>query len=453
MDEDYRFKRKKTFRSLFFLYFMVYFCSGILPVNIDNLLISLPGATTLGIGITVASTLIIGTMSIFVFGYFGDKITEKYSRKRIFMYTNVLWITAYGLSSLSFNYIFYSTCLIVGAIGTGAFLPIGFSIIGDFFPPQERGNKFGTMQFGLILGNGMGIIFGGLLGSYIGINGWRYAYALGFILGITTILMYIFTGIDPETGRAEPEFMDFEGKIDYDYKLTIDNLKELLKKKTIIGILLTVLCTGIAGSTLGTWGIFYLSSKLEGNDAGLIATTIYILAGAGSLPGAIIGGKVGDSYFRSGKIKGRVLISVIGNALGPIFLMVFYLTPFFTENPLQIIISWFFFLIIGYTGYMFSSFPVGNQFAIYSEVSTPELRSTANAMNGLMVNIGGIIGNLLISSLIEKNISLLPFALSIVLFLWLIGALFWIIPYFTYPKESKMCREILLERRKELEKK
>lgn len=90
MDEDYRFKRKKTFRSLFFLYFMVYFCSGILPVNIDNLLISLPGATTLGIGITVASTLIIGTMSIFVFGYFGDKITEKYSRKRIFMYTNVL---------------------------------------------------------------------------------------------------------------------------------------------------------------------------------------------------------------------------------------------------------------------------------------------------------------------------------------------------------------------------
>ena len=74
-------------------------------------------------------------------------------------------------------------------------------------------------------------------------------------------------------------------------------------------------------------------------------------------------------------------------------------------------------------------------------------------MNGLMVNIGGIIGNLLISSLIEKNISLLPFALSIVLFIWLIGALFWIIPYFKYPKESKMCRETLLERRKELEKK
>ena len=192
---------------------------------------------------------------------------------------------------------------------------------------------------------------------------------------------------------------------------------------------------------------------MEGNDAGLIATTIYILAGSGSLLGAIIGGKVGDSYFRSGKIKGRVLISVIGNALGPIFLMVFYLTPFFTGNPLQIIISWIFFLIIGYAGYMFSSFPVGNQFAIYSEVSTPELRSTANAMNGLMVNIGGIIGNLLISSLIEKNISLLPFALSIVLFIWLIGALFWIIPYFKYPKESKMCREILLERRKELEKK
>jgi phosphotransferase system glucose/maltose/N-acetylglucosamine-specific IIC component len=100
---------------------------------------------------------------------------------------------------------------------------------------------------------------------------------------------------------------------------------------------------------------------------------------------------------------------------------------------------------------MFSTFSVGNQFAIYSEVCLPEVRSTANAMNGLMVNIGGIIGNLLLSSLIENNLSWLPIAVSLVLFVWLAGTFLWIITYFYYPKESKNCSDILLERRKELE--
>jgi len=74
-------------------------------------------------------------------------------------------------------------------------------------------------------------------------------------------------------------------------------------------------------------------------------------------------------------------------------------------------------------------------------------------MNGLMVNIGGIIGNLLLSSLIERNMSWLPIAISLVLFIWLIGSFLWIIPYFYYANESKLCSDILLERRKELEKK
>jgi len=183
----------------------------------------------------------------------------------------------------------------------------------------------------------------------------------------------------------------------------------------------------------------------------LAATTIYLLAGTGALLGTIIGGRLGDSYFSKGKFRGRVIISLTGVILGVLFISIFYLTPFFIANPFQIIFSWIFFIMFGFLGYMFSTFSVGNQFAIYSEVCLPEVRSTANAMNGLMVNIGGIIGNLLISSLIERNLSWLPIAVSLVLFIWLIGTLLWIIPYFFYPKESKECSNILLERRKELE--
>ncbi|MFX1314445.1 MAG: MFS transporter [Promethearchaeota archaeon] len=451
MDLDFEAKKRKTFRSLYNLYFMLYFCIGILPVNIDNLLEYLPGTTESGIGIAVACNLIMGTISIVLFGYYGDKLSEKFSRKKLFIITNLIWITAYGLCALALNYFFYIVFFILAAIGNGAFLPIGFSMISDLFQPKERGNKYGMMQFGLLLGSGIGIILGGLLGSYAGPRGWRYAYGIGALLGIITIINYSLSGIEPMRASAEPEFIDVKGPIKYDYKLTFNNLAKLLKRKSVFGILMVTLFTAVASSTLGTWAIFYLSTKISGNNAELTATTIYLLAALGSLPGAIIGGKFGDKRFHSENIYGRLLISFVGHTLGAFCLIGFYLIPFFIETSLQVILSWTFFLFIGFFGYMFASFQVGNQFAIYSEVCIPELRNTANAMNGLMVNFGGIIGNLLISSLIYQNKSFLPFAIMLVLIIWSIGALFWIIPYYYYPKEFKECREIMITKRKELE--
>ena len=309
------------------------------------------------------------------------------------------------------------------------------------------------MSFSLTLGSGMGIIFGGLLGSYAGPLGWRIAYGVGFIFGLFTLIFYTFSAIEPERLRSEPEFENFKGEINYNYKITYSNLKQLFRTRSVGGILISVLCSGIANATLGIWAIFYLTTKINGTDAELIVTTIYILAGSGALLGSIIGGRLGDRYFRSGKLKGRVIVSLIGLIVGISLLLAFYLIPFYTETMLQIVFSWIFFVIIGYLGFFFVAFSSGNQFAIYSEVSLPEVRSTANAMNGLMVNLGGIIGNLLISSMIERNMSLLPFAVFVVLIIWLTGSLFWIIPYFYYPNEFKECRDTLLKRRLDLENK
>jgi len=454
MDEIYQMKRSKTFRSFFFLYFMIYFFVGIMPVNIDNLLTYLPKTTKFGVGLVIASTLIVGIISILFFGYYSDKIAERFSRKKTFILTNLVWIVGYGLAALSLDYYYYLLFLTISAVGSGAFLPIGFSMIGDFYSPNNRGKKFGSMNFALILGNGMGLIVGGLLGNYTaGPLGWRLAYILGFILGIFTLFSYVFEGIEPERGRAEPEFENFKGEINYNYKITLNSLVELFRKKSIAAILFYVLCSGLATSTLGTWGIYYINSKIGGANAELAATTLYLLAGAGALPGTIIGGKLGDKYLSKGKVRGRAIISLIGVILGVLFTLIFYVIPFFTANVLQIIFSWIFFIIFGFIGYMFSTFSVGNQFAIYSEVCLPEIRSTTNAMNGLMVNIGGIIGNLILSSLIERNMSLLPIAVSLVLFIWLGGTFLWIIVYFYYPKESRNCSDILLERREELEQK
>jgi len=451
MNVNHDLKREKTFNSLWFLIFMIYFCIGILPVNLDNILINLSGTTKLGIGISAASYLLVVSVSLIFFGYFEDKITEKKLRKKIFIFTNFLWVIAYGLISISINFQFYLLFTVIGAVGIGAFVPIGYSMISDYYFPKDRGKKYGSIHLGLILGTGVGIIVGGLLGSYAGPNGWRIAYAVGFIFGLLAVINFILKGRDPKRAQAEPEFKDFEGELIYDYKIDIKRMESLFKKKSLISILIYTFFSGIAVSTIGTWGIFYMTSKFSGTYAEISAVTLHLLTGAGILPGAILGGKIGDSFYRSGKIRGRVVLTFAGLISGITCLLAFFLLPISEASQLENALTWIFFLIIGFLGYFLVSLSIGNVFAIYSEVSAPESRSTVNAFHNVMINLGGIIGNLLFSALIESDISLMPFAMALVLLFWLVGTSLWGITYLYYPREFKECRELMAERRKELE--
>ncbi|TFG23099.1 MAG: MFS transporter [Promethearchaeota archaeon] len=443
--------KAQTFNSLLILYFMMYFCIGILPVNIDNLVIELPGTTEFGIGIIIITQLTVGTISIFFFGYYGDKISEIFSRKKIFSLMNLIWIISYGLNFIAINYQYFFLCMIIASIGSGAFLPIGFSIIGDMYAPKERGNKYGLMAFGLNLGSGMGLLFGGLLGSYTGPEGWRWAYLVGPSISFLALILYTTKGFEPERGRSEPEFENFTGTLNYNYKITFQSIIHLFQIKTVRYVLLFILCNGIATATLGNWAIFYLTQKIIAEDPGLLATTLYLLSGIGILPGSIIGGKMGDNHMKNDKRNGRILVSLIGLIIGITLLMLFYMLPIFSSNPLEITLSWIFFLSLGLIGYFFASLYSGNVFAIYSDVCVPEKRSTVNAFNGIMLNIGAIIGNSILSSLILQDITFLPFAILLVLIIWILGSLFWLMPLKYYSKEIDACSKLKILHRSELE--
>lgn len=453
MNKNKEIAPSSTFRAIWFLYLTLFYCTGVLTANMENLLSYLAGTTEFGIGFSIAMFYIICIISSLFFGYFCDRISEKIPRKWLFFLTNSIWILGYGLASLAINYYFYLIYICIAAIGSGAFLPIGYSIIGDFYPPKDRAKKYGMMQVGIALGVGVGVILGGILGSYLGAIGWRYAYGAGFILGLISLLLFSVKGVNPKRASSEPEFEDLHSSIEYDYKITLDNLFSLFKKKSILSVLLYVLCQGIAISTIALWGIFYLDMKITISGSQFYASILYLISGAGGLPGVIIGGRLGDKYYNSGKLRGRVIISFIGVIVGSLCLLGFYLLPFFTGNLIEVIFSWILFIFLGFMGYFFINLSIGNQFAIYSEVCAPEIRNTANAFNSVMVNIGAIIGNLVLSSLIQQNILLLPFSYLLVLLINLFGAAFWIITYFYYPQEAEEFRELMRKRRSEIEKK
>jgi len=389
------------------------------------------------IGILIILNLSVGSISTVFFGYCGEFLAKYIQRKRIFLITNLLWIGGYGALYLSPNFTFFTVMIILGAVGTGAFIPIGFSMVGELFSPKERGSKFGLMQFGLIFGNGFGLIAGMIFGNLFGQYGWRMGYFLVLILGLVSIVGYAILGIEPVRGRAEPELQEIHEEIKYHYRISGSQLSIVMRNKTVAGVLISVFCTGIAISVLANWGILHLTLSLNNSS---LAVIIYIVAGCGALPGSIIGGKIGDKLYRSAKKKGRIIVSMVGIIIGASFLTGLYF----------IHISWLFTLILGFTGYFFSYFSFGNQFAIYSEVCVPEIRGFINSLNGMLTNVGGIIGNLMVTVFLVANNSNISVSILAVLLIWLISSSFWLIPYLSYLSDRSVKEQMMFIRRNEI---
>jgi len=295
------------------------------------------------------------------------------------------------------------------------------------------------------MGGGWGLILGAIF-ALVGDLGWRIVYIVVALLSLLSIDRYRRVGIDPERGRAETAFEDFEGAINYDYKITWTNVSQIVRKKSLLALLISILLTGIATTTMGLWTIFYFTEYRFGGNKQL-ATALYIGVMVSSLPGNMVGGRLGDKYFKEGKPRGRVVVSLVGLFVGIILQMIFFLMPLTTP------LSWVLFILLGIIQAFLCAVAAGNRFAIYSEVCAPELRSTANSLHIMMLNIGGVIGNLVLASMVQANPALMPNAIALVLTIWLIGSTLWIVPYFSYPKEARECDELLAERRREIESK
>jgi len=112
---------------------------------------------------------------------------------------------------------------------------------------------------------------------------------------------------------------------DYNYKITPNSLIQLVKTKTVIGILASVFCSGIATSTLSNWAIFSLNLQINNK---MLTILVCIIAGIGGIAGAVIGGELGDMFSDNEDPRGRIKISVIGIIVGSIFLLGFYQSAF-----------------------------------------------------------------------------------------------------------------------------
>ena len=131
------------------------------------------------------SYLLASTVGVPIYG----KLSDIYGRRIFFLAGMAIFLLGSALSGTSQDMTQLIIYRGIQGLGAGALMPIAQAIIGDIFPPSERGKWQGLF----IAVFGLATIVGPVLGGWITDNwGWRWVFYVNMPVGI---LALIFAGI------------------------------------------------------------------------------------------------------------------------------------------------------------------------------------------------------------------------------------------------------------------
>jgi EmrB/QacA subfamily drug resistance transporter len=117
------------------------------------------------------------------------KLTDMYGRKHFYTAGIAIFIIGSFLSGLSQSMLQIIIFRGFQGIGGGIMLANAFTVIGDLFPPSERG-KFQGLASGVF---GVSAVIGPLLGGYItDAFSWHWIFYINIPLGILNIILFVF---------------------------------------------------------------------------------------------------------------------------------------------------------------------------------------------------------------------------------------------------------------------
>jgi MFS family permease len=380
-------------------------------------------------GLINSGALAVATVLYPIWGYLYDR----YARAKLLALASFIWGATTWLNAIVRTY----TGFLITRASTGiddSSYPGIFTLIADYFGPTQRGRVFGLLQLTQPLGFLAGLILGQLVAPMLG--GWRSIFYITGGLGLFVALLIYFGVKEMPRGKAEPEFENMTEM--QSFRFSWAEARQIFKKKTMWFVFLQ----GFAGMFPWNVIVFFFFGYLEterGYDSGAIVGTmapvVLILA-----LGHFIGGSLGDILFRRTR-KGRIIISSIGVLLGAIFLYFAMTTPL--DQPNQ------FFILMCLTA-LFLPLSSANVIATVYDVTVPEVRSTAQAIEYFVENSGAVAAPAFTGWLIlttnDKTFSIMV----ICIVAWLLCFVFYLGALFTIENDTQHLRTQMAERAKSM---
>jgi MFS family permease len=380
-----------------------------------------------GSGLTISSGEAIAAGAVYVAGacfgalLFGH-LTDRFGRKRLFMITLALYLTATVLTGLSFNIIwFYAMRFLTGAGIGGEYAAIN-SAIDELIPARVRGTIDlwinGSFWFGTVLAGGVALLV--LDPSIVAGNvGWRLGFGAGALLGLGILFVRRQVPESPRWlvihGKAD-EADEVVSKIEREVLSDIDesSLPEVDPDDTIkieqrrstsfMEIARTILTAyprrTVVGLSLFAGQAFLYNAVVFG-QAALLSTffgvssdqaPLYIIPFAvGNLLGPLLLGRLFDTVGRRPMIAGTYILS------GVLLAVSAFLFKEHTFGPWGLTAAW---CVI----FFFASAGASSAYLTVSEIFPMETRALAIALfYAVGTAIGGITGPLLFSKLVSSG--------------------------------------------------
>ncbi len=343
----------------------------------DKLMIGslqVPVSETFGIGnrewgFINSGALIVATILYPIWGYLYDH----YARSKLLALASLIWGATTWLSSVVRTYPQFLLTRASTGVDDSSY-PGLFTLIADYFTPTMRGKVYGILQLTQPIGFLVGMVLALIVAPMIG--GWRSVFYITGTLGLVIAALIYFGVREVPRGKAEPEFEGMPEKDLEHFHFSWKEVGEIFKKRTMWFIF----AQGFAGNF--PWNVivyfffaYLMTERGYDNNSVLMtmAPVVLILAA-----GYFVGGWLGDRLFQRTN-RGRILVSCVGVVLGAVFLYLAMTTP--VENRTQ------FFAFMCLTA-LFMPLSSPNVIATVYDVTVPEVRSTAQALEYFVENTG-----------------------------------------------------------------
>jgi predicted MFS family arabinose efflux permease len=255
----------------------------------------------------------------------------------------------------------------VGVGEAGGVAP-AYSLISDYFPPQQRARALSIYSFGIPIGSALGIVFGGIIASKID---WRYAFFAVGIAGVIVAPIFKLTVAEPERGQYDPSHIMTSAP-------SLRNIiRKLMHKPSFWIMSFAAACSSMMGYGLFFWlpSFFVRSYGISLIDASLFYGAILLVGG---LAGIWLGGSLADR-FGATRRGAYVIIPALAFVATVPFYVVAILSPSLTT-------TFFAMLIPTALGLVW----LGPVLSAIQHIAPPNMRATASAIFLFINNLIGI---------------------------------------------------------------
>lgn len=379
-------------------------------------------------GLINSGALIVATLLYPIWGYLYDR----YARAKLLALASLIW----GMTTWMNGIVRTFPAFLATRASTGiddSSYPGLYTLVADYFGPSLRGKIYGVLQLAQPLGYLLGMILALMIAPMIG--GWRSLFYITGTLGLFVAVLIYFFVKDMPRGKAEPEF---EGMTEMaTFHFSWKEAREIFKKKTMWFVFLQGFA-GVFPWNVITYFFFAYLEKERGYDANGIlftmAPVILVLAA-----GYFVGGALGDFLFKFTK-KGRIIVSSAGVLLGAIFLVLAVTSPIEAKTQ---------FLVFMCLTAIFMPLSSANVIATVYDITVPEVRSTAQAVEYFIENAGAAFAPIL-TGFIADAYSLQTAILVIPAVTWGLCFIFYLGALFTIDKDQNDLRAQMAERAKSM---